>query len=75
MPRIIASAALCLVLTAGTVHAQQQQQQTGPVMSPTMITQDTTATSGDILVPLLFVVFALVALHGGSGGGAISIID
>jgi hypothetical protein len=44
-------------------------------MSPTMITQDTTATSGDILVPLLFVVFALVALHGGSGGGAISIID
>jgi hypothetical protein len=39
-----------------------------------MITQDTAATSGDLFVPLLFVIFALLAVHGGGSGGAAPVI-
>jgi hypothetical protein len=71
MSRLVTSTALALALAVGTAQAQQEVQ---PEMTPTMITQDTAATSGDLFVPLLFVIFALLAVHGGSSGGAAPVV-
>lgn len=69
MSRLVKTTALCLALAAGPALAQEEA---APTMSPTMITQDTMATSGDILVPILALIFIALVLHGGGGSSYVA---
>lgn len=61
MKRLAAATAISLALASGTAHAGGM----GESMTPhAMIVEDTAATSGGILVPVLFLIFVLAVHHG-----------
>lgn len=62
MKKIAAATALSLALVAGTAHAGGMVE---PIMEPVVIVEDTTDTSGGILVPILFLILAAAVIHQG----------
>jgi hypothetical protein len=60
MKTLVASAAITLALATGASHAGGVVE---PVMPPAVIIEDTSANTGHLLVPALFVIFALATLN------------
>lgn len=60
MKKLVASAAITLALATGSSHAGGVVE---PVTPPVVIIEDTSSNSGHLLVPALFVIFALAATH------------
>ncbi|MCU4651778.1 hypothetical protein N8I71_02990 [Roseibacterium sp. SDUM158016] len=60
MKRLASAAAISLALVAGTAHAGGMVE---PAMTPAVIIEDTAASSGGILVPILFLIFVAAVTH------------
>jgi hypothetical protein len=61
MKRLAAASAISLALVAGTAHAGGMAE---PAMAPAVIIEDTAASNGGILVPILFLIFTIAVTHG-----------
>ncbi|MGP1355999.1 hypothetical protein [Roseicyclus sp.] len=61
MKRLAAATALSLALVSGTANAGGMVE---PVMPPAVIVEDTAASNGGILVPILFLIFTIAVTHG-----------
>ena len=59
MKHIVAASAISLALVAGTANAGGM----APVIEPAVIIEDTSASNGGILVPILFLIFAAAVAH------------
>jgi hypothetical protein len=71
MLKPMAVAALCATLTAGTAFAETRDLR--PTMSAQDITTQMEVEQGHVLVPILAMVFMILAMagSGGNGGGVI----
>ena len=61
MKRLVAASALSLALASGGAHAGGM---TEPMVPPAVVIEDTAASNGGILVPVLFLIFTLAVTHG-----------
>jgi hypothetical protein len=61
MKRLATATALSLAIAGGTAHAGGMVE---PVTPPAVVVEDTAATGGGILVPVLFLIFTLAVTHG-----------
>jgi len=64
MKRIAAATALSLALVTATFSGPAQAGGMAPAMEPAVIIEDTSASNGGILVPILFLIMVAAVTHG-----------
>jgi hypothetical protein len=64
MKRIAAATALSLALVSAPLFGTAQAGGMAPAMEPAVIIEDTSASNGGILVPILFLIMVAAVTHG-----------